>query len=59
MSSECIAKENEMNVKDLVTLLVGLDDDLPIVIEDKKGTKEATHVSLFLNVNGDVVVQIE
>ena len=48
-----------MNVKDLVTLLVGLDDDLPIVIEDKKGTKEATHVSLLLNVNGDVVVQIE
>ena len=48
-----------MNVKDLVTLLVGLDDDLPIVIEDKKGTKEATHVSVFRNVNGKVVAQIE
>ena len=48
-----------MNVKDLVTILVNLDDDLPIVIEDEKGAKEASHISLFLNMQGDVVVQIE
>ena len=48
-----------MNVQDLIEILIKIDCALPIVIEDKQGMEEATHVSVFRNVNGKVVAQIE
>ena len=48
-----------MTVKDLIKILEFIDCDVPIVVEDEQGNKEASYVSLFINTKGEVAAVIE
>ena len=49
-----------MKVRDLITLLEVLDEDLPIIMNsDMTGKVEVTHISIYLNVDGEVVLSLD
>ena len=45
--------------RELIKILETIDCDVPIVVEDEQGKKEASYVSLFINTDGSVVAIIE
>jgi len=49
-----------MKVRDLITLLEVLDEDLPIIMNsDMTGKVEVTHISIYLNVDDEVVLSLD
>ena len=48
-----------MTNRELIKILETIDCDVPIVVEDDQGKKEASGVSLFSNTDGVVVAIIE
>ena len=48
-----------MNVGELIGILEKIDGDTQIVLNDDKGIAEPCYVSVFVNVDGEVVVTIE
>ena len=53
-------RDEVMTVRDLIKILKSVDEELNVVAYDcPKGTKEVSHVAVFLNVNGEVVITLE